>query len=92
MVVHYKLKVQVLRLIKCREEMERHTAEYHRQREEAGIPVRYSHRLGEDQWDYNDWLAQQIGSDQPPLPEWRPRMHKTGQANIRHAYDSRSHW
>jgi len=43
----------------CRESMERHTEAYFSERERQGIPVRYSHRMGEEQWEYLDWLAQE---------------------------------
>ena len=68
--------------------MEHDTAKFYSQREAEGVPVRYSHRLGEQQWDYNAWLGEQIGPDQAPLPDWRRQMHKAGQQNIRERPDS----
>lgn len=68
--------------------MEAHTAAFYREREAAGVPVRYSHRLGEEQWRYNAWLSEQIGAEQPQLPGWRLRMHKAGQLNIRELPDT----
>lgn len=68
--------------------MEEHTRQFYAAREQEGVPVRYSHRLGEDQWEYNAWLIDQVGQTEPHLPEWRPQMHKAGQANIRERPDS----
>lgn len=68
--------------------MRAHTEQWHASREEEGVAVRYSHRLGEDQWEYNAWLISQISSSEPGLPDWRPQMHKAGQANIMQRPDS----
>ena len=34
---------------------------------------RYAHRLGQEQWAYDAWLAEQCGPDTPRLPKWRER-------------------
>ena len=68
--------------------MERETSQFHAERSREGVPVRYSHRLGEDQWEYNAWLLDQVSSAEPGLPEWRPQMHKAGQGNIKERPDS----
>ena len=39
--------------------MEKHTEAYFADRERRGIPKRYSHRMGEEQWEYLDWLTQE---------------------------------
>ena len=62
--------------------MEQHTHELQSEREKQGVPVRYSHRLGEDQWEYNAWLIDQISSQEPSLPDWRPKMHDVGRKTI----------
>jgi hypothetical protein len=72
--------------LSCRQTMERHSKAYYSDRESRGIPVRYSHRMGEEQWEYLRWLAAETAGS--PLPDWRPRMHKAGQANIRERPDS----
>ena len=67
----------------CREEMEASVDAFYAAREAEGVPVRYTHRLGEDQWGYNDWLCEQCGPDVAKLPGWRSHMHKIGQGNIK---------
>lgn len=62
--------------------MEQHTADFQLEREREGVPVRYHHRLGEGQWEYNAWLIDQISSQEPSLAEWRPKMHDVGRKNI----------
>ncbi|XP_057810999.1 flavin-containing monooxygenase FMO GS-OX-like 4 isoform X1 [Salvia miltiorrhiza] len=43
--------------------------------EAAGIPKRYTHKIGESysQFEYDDWLAAKSGS--PPIEEWRKQMY-----------------
>lgn len=41
---------------------------------EAGLPDRHIHVLGSYQWEYNDWLAQQCGSDVAATPRWRLQL------------------
>ena len=37
---------------------------------------RYTHMLGDKQWQYNDWLVAAAGDDLAPLPEWRQKMYQ----------------
>ena len=62
--------------------MGQHTKDFHTEREKQGVPVRYTHRLGEDQWEYNAWLIDQSSAQEPSLPEWRPKMHDVGRKTI----------
>ena len=62
--------------------MEQHTRDFEAERKKQGVPVRYSHRLGEGQWEYNAWLIDQISSQEPSLAEWRPKMHDVGRETI----------
>lgn len=39
----------------------------------AGIPKRYAHQLGDQQFEYDDWLAAKSGS--PLVEEWRKNMY-----------------
>ncbi|RZC67125.1 hypothetical protein C5167_010813 [Papaver somniferum] len=45
----------------------------------AAIPNRYTHFLGENQFDYTDWLASESGCQ--PWEEWRKQMYKARQEN-----------
>ena len=49
-----------------------------------GIAPRYAHRMiGDIQWRYDEWLAEQCGPDTPPLPSWRQHMYEiTGAAPL----------
>ncbi|KNA16673.1 hypothetical protein SOVF_087100 [Spinacia oleracea] len=40
----------------------------------AGVPKRYTHNIGDHQFDYDDWLAAETGS--PPIEEWRKGMYR----------------
>lgn len=68
--------------------MDAHTRAFAEERSAAGVPGRYFHRLGEEQWAFNAWLAEQIGPREPQLPGWRAEMHKAGQINIRERPDA----
>ncbi|KAI3468908.1 hypothetical protein Pfo_025571 [Paulownia fortunei] len=41
--------------------------------EASGIPKRYTHKMGDSQFEYDDWLAAKSGS--PPTEEWRKQMY-----------------
>ena len=42
--------------------------------------ARYTHQLGDKQWEYKDWLAEQCGPDVPKTEQWRRKMYEaTGQ-------------
>lgn len=71
-----------------RSDMEEHTARFSRERDQEGVPVRYFHRLGEEQWTYNAWLIDQISDQTPGLPDWRAKMHDAGRTNIRQRPES----
>ena len=41
---------------------------------------RYTHMLGDKQWAYKDWIAEQCGPDVPKTEAWRRQMYEaTGQ-------------
>ena len=48
----------------------------------ASCTSRYTHRLGEQQWPYQEWLAQASGPDVLRLPAWRITMHHVSAMNI----------
>lgn len=52
--------------------------------EASGIPKRYTHNMGDYQFQYNDWLAAQCGC--PVCEEWRKQMYdavsKSGRARV----------
>ncbi|CAL8156575.1 unnamed protein product [Prunus armeniaca] len=50
--------------------------------EASGIPKRYTHNLGDCQFEYNDWLAALCGC--PVSEEWRKKMYLEVSKN-RHA-------
>ena len=45
------------------------------------VPIRYAHNqsdaMPENQWAYNDSLAEACGPDVPLLPQWRRQLHST---------------
>ena len=43
--------------------------------EARGVPVRYLHMQGEEQWGYNDGLAALCGPDVARTLSWRRRMY-----------------
>ncbi|KAF8068234.1 flavin-containing monooxygenase [Scenedesmus sp. PABB004] len=45
------------------------------ERRAAGVPLRWTHMMGEDQWEYDAWLADAAGPDVPRLPRWREAMY-----------------
>ncbi|GAB4834222.1 hypothetical protein Ancab_032487 [Ancistrocladus abbreviatus] len=49
--------------------------------EAAGIPKRYTHNLGDYQFEYNDWLAAECGC--LPTEEWRKQMYSAAWRNRR---------
>ncbi|KAL0324441.1 UNVERIFIED_CONTAM: Flavin-containing monooxygenase FMO GS-OX-like 5 [Sesamum calycinum] len=56
-----------------KEEMMTDTEAFYSSLEASGIPYRYTHRLGADQFEYDDWLAAKSGS--PLTEEWRKEMY-----------------
>lgn len=52
---------------------------------------RYTHQLGDKQWEYNDWIAATCGSDVPPLPDWRPKMYKVAGLMNAHSLMASNH-
>ncbi|KAJ0248087.1 Flavin-containing monooxygenase FMO GS-OX5 [Hirschfeldia incana] len=42
---------------------------FYAERDANGLPKRYTHKLGECQVDYLNWIAEQIGA--PPVEQWR---------------------
>ncbi|KAH6771807.1 Flavin-binding monooxygenase family protein [Perilla frutescens var. hirtella] len=55
------------------EEMTANIETFYSSLEAAGIPKRYTHQMGESQFEYDDWLAAM--SDAPPVEEWRKQMY-----------------
>ncbi|KAG2443029.1 hypothetical protein HYH02_009444 [Chlamydomonas schloesseri] len=47
---------------------------------EQGLPTRYMHMQGMDQFAYNDMLAAMCGPDVPPLPAWREVLYRATSA------------
>ncbi|KAL6550199.1 hypothetical protein OROMI_020687 [Orobanche minor] len=59
--------------------------------EASGIPKRYTHQMGESQFDYNDWLAAKSGS--LPTEDWRKEMYYvTGRRKRSTPETYRDHW
>eukprot|EP00878_Enallax_costatus_P022744 GHUV01024148.1.p1 GENE.GHUV01024148.1~~GHUV01024148.1.p1 ORF type:complete len:193 (+),score=51.36 GHUV01024148.1:1312-1890(+) len=56
---------------------------YYKRLQHDGIDLRYAHMMGDDQWRYNDWLAQAAGPDVKGLPSWRLAMYASAGANKR---------
>ena len=42
---------------------------FYAKRDANKLPKRYTHKLGECQVDYLDWIAEQVGA--PPVEHWR---------------------
>ncbi|KAI6707332.1 hypothetical protein NL676_010294 [Syzygium grande] len=55
------------------EEMMQDVKDFYSQLEASGVPKRYTHNLANSQFEYNDWLAVQTGSQ--PSEEWRKNMY-----------------
>ncbi|KAI3409657.1 Flavin-containing monooxygenase, partial [Psidium guajava] len=55
------------------EEMMEDVKDFYSKLEAAGTPKRYTHNLANSQFEYNDWLAGQTGSQ--PSEEWRKKMY-----------------
>lgn len=48
--------------------------------ERQEVPARYTHQLGDKQWEYKDWIAEQCGPDVAKTEHWRRKMYEaTGQ-------------
>jgi pentose-5-phosphate-3-epimerase len=43
--------------------MEAHTAAHYAQMQAEATPLRHCHMMSEQQWAYNDWLAETAGPD-----------------------------
>ena len=44
------------------------------------IRCRYTHLLGDKQWEYKDWISEQCGPDVAKTEPWRRQMYEaTGQ-------------
>ncbi|KZV45324.1 flavin-containing monooxygenase FMO GS-OX-like 4 [Dorcoceras hygrometricum] len=64
---------------------------YYSLMEASGIAKRYTHRVGDHQFEYNDWLAGQTGS--PPTEEWREPMYLVASRKKRSAPETyRDEW
>lgn len=47
---------------------------FYSQLDAAGVPKRYTHNIGDYQFEYDDWLAAVTAS--PPIEEWRKAMYR----------------
>jgi hypothetical protein len=54
--------------------MEHWMEAYYRELAESGVPDRQVYRQGSKQWEYNDWLTEQAGSDVASASEWRATL------------------
>ncbi|KAF6256908.1 hypothetical protein COO60DRAFT_1702105 [Scenedesmus sp. NREL 46B-D3] len=74
-------------------DMEADTAAHYAQLQAEGAPLRYCHMMSEQQWAFNDWLADAAGPDVAKLPAWRPAMYASTGANKRaHPDGYRDRW
>ncbi|WIA31017.1 hypothetical protein OEZ86_001056 [Tetradesmus obliquus] len=74
-------------------EMQAHRAAHYAQMQAEGVPLRHCHMMGEQQWAYNDWLAEAAGADVAKLPAWRAAMYASTGVNKRaHPDDYRDRW
>lgn len=55
------------------EEMVAEIEAFYLNMEKRGLPKRHTHQLGEQQFEYDDWLAAEC--DYPPIEEWRKEMY-----------------
>ncbi|KAL8166537.1 hypothetical protein V2J09_008036 [Rumex salicifolius] len=55
-----------------KEEMTEDVEAFYSRLDDAGVPKRYTHALGESVFEYLDWLATQCGC--APMEEWRKQM------------------
>ncbi|KAK4389453.1 Flavin-containing monooxygenase FMO GS-OX-like 4 [Sesamum angolense] len=73
-----------------KEEMMTDTEALYSSLEASGIPYRYTHRLGADQFEYDDWLAAKSGS--PLTEEWRKEMYFAAGRRKRSMPEMRDQW
>ncbi|KAE9613153.1 hypothetical protein Lal_00027404 [Lupinus albus] len=64
-----------------KEEMTEDIEEFYSSQEASGTPKRYTHRMADVQWDYDNWIADQCGF--PAIEEWRVQMYKASSKNKR---------
>ncbi|OMP02234.1 Flavin monooxygenase FMO [Corchorus capsularis] len=64
-----------------KEEMMDDISAFYSTLEASGIPKRYTHRMGDSQYEYNNWLATQCGCEE--YEEWRRLMHHATSQNKR---------
>ncbi|WCJ25980.1 Flavin-containing monooxygenase family protein [Euphorbia peplus] len=69
-------------LLPLQEEMMDEIEAFYRSLEVSNIPKRYTHRLGESQFEYNNWLAAQCGCE--GFEEWRKQMYRISGDGRRH--------
>ncbi|XP_071723578.1 flavin-containing monooxygenase FMO GS-OX-like 4 [Rutidosis leptorrhynchoides] len=60
-------------LLPSQERMMEDVKAFYSELESSGIPKRYTHQLGDAQFEYNDWLGAQCGY--PGSEEWRKEMY-----------------
>ncbi|XP_043715357.1 flavin-containing monooxygenase FMO GS-OX-like 5 isoform X2 [Telopea speciosissima] len=65
-----------------KEEMMEDVKNFYSKLEAAGVPKRYTHNMGDYQFEYDDWLATECGC--PVSEEWRKQMYDATGRN-RHA-------
>nr|BAS32646.1 S-allyl-L-cysteine S-oxygenase [Allium sativum] len=74
-----------------KKEMMEDVEAYYKQMEAAGIPKRYTHNIGHNQFDYDDWLANECGYS--CIEEWRRLMYKEVSKNRKERPESyRDEW
>lgn len=60
--------------------MQAEVQQFYADLERQEVPARYTHQLGDKQWEYKDWIAEQCGPDVPKTEPWRRKMYEaTGQ-------------
>ncbi|KAK6158011.1 hypothetical protein DH2020_005325 [Rehmannia glutinosa] len=77
--------------LESKEEMMADIEAFYSSLEASGIPNRYTHQMGESQFEYDDWLAAKSGS--PSTEEWRKQMYfVTGRRKRSTPETYRDHW
>mmetsp|Transcript_7251 Transcript_7251/g.26674 ORF Transcript_7251/g.26674 Transcript_7251/m.26674 type:complete len:188 (-) Transcript_7251:1901-2464(-) len=68
-------------ILPLEEEMTNACQEFYNKLERDGVPMRYTHRMGDDQFHYNDMISKITNSR--PLPAWRKAMYEANSKNKR---------
>ncbi|KAK7252669.1 hypothetical protein RIF29_36781 [Crotalaria pallida] len=62
-----------------KEEMTEDIEAFYSSLEASGTPKHYTHKMSDDQWDYNNWISDQCGF--PAIEEWRIQMYEATSKN-----------